>query len=556
VEKWWRSWKEVYFVQEVSHFCLLFLLSMKEHVSHHHSDHCVGSNDDNCSVIIPHLTDGTIHGAVALWCCNRRLARRIYGPIEEWDVSQVTNMLGLFEGWPNFNANIGRWDVSQVVDLSRIFRWASDFNQSVENWNVCNVRTMKQAFDRAEAFNQPLSRWDISNVMDMSYMFAGARAFNQSLSTWNVTTKINVAFMFSHATAFNQSLTTWCISKDTLSTHMFEAAPLFHMSNAPRVAFPQDQIHFESTAIPRCHPSFTVDNDRVRVTSTTTLRTDDVDVSSFAHCSGYLLSLPVLLQGLYHRLPLDLCREIRAMLWQPLTDDTIQDAVQKLDEVDVFHRHGLIELWDVRQVTAMDRLFYDHHEFNGDISRWDVSHVTSMSEMFGWASSFNVPIGGWDVSRVTNMRGMFQWGGAFNQPLNEWNVARVRCMRCMFHGCRRFNQPLCAWDVSAVEDMSELFSGCVVFNQPLARWDVSRVIDMREMFNHALVFNQNVSAWNVGHVRNITRMFYSAMQQRYQWMMDWEMSQVQAMAQMFGDDTAGFYEGLTKCRPHVLTMVM
>lgn len=35
-----------------------------------------------------------------------------------------------------------------------------------------------------------------------------------------------------------------------------------------------------------------------------------------------------LLHELHERLPVDICREIRSMVWEPLTDDTIQQAVE------------------------------------------------------------------------------------------------------------------------------------------------------------------------------------------------------------------------------------
>ena len=37
--------------------------------------------------------------------------------IGDWDVSNVTNMYGMFTNAINFNQDIGDWDVSNVTDM-------------------------------------------------------------------------------------------------------------------------------------------------------------------------------------------------------------------------------------------------------------------------------------------------------------------------------------------------------------------------------------------------------------------------------------------------------
>ena len=45
-----------------------------------------------------------------------------YGPMPDWDVSNVTNMVFAFNDRTDFNADIGDWDVSNVIDMC----WTSD----------------------------------------------------------------------------------------------------------------------------------------------------------------------------------------------------------------------------------------------------------------------------------------------------------------------------------------------------------------------------------------------------------------------------------------------
>lgn len=136
------------------------------------------------------------------------------------------------------------------------------------------------------------------------------------------------------------------------------------------------------------------------------------------------------LHELHERLPVDICREIRAMVWEPLTDETLPSAVASWSDPrtvrQTLQRFGLIELWDVRHVTNMDRLFLDRKHFSADLSRWDTRHVRSMVQTFHGASSFNGPLGRWNVGQVIDMRGMFDGCQSFNQPLAHWDVSQVR----------------------------------------------------------------------------------------------------------------------------------
>ena len=88
------------------------------------------------------LDDGNIQTAVRAWDGNSYEASLTYGPIEDWDVSKVTDMSKLFEYYLNFNEDIGDWDVSAVTDMNNMFLTASNFNQDITNWDVSAVTDM------------------------------------------------------------------------------------------------------------------------------------------------------------------------------------------------------------------------------------------------------------------------------------------------------------------------------------------------------------------------------------------------------------------------------
>ena len=84
--------------------------------------------------------------------------------------------------------------VSNMSDLFSTYDEESDnyiepavpFNQDIGSWDVSNVTDMFGMFDNADAFNQDIGSWDVSNVTDMAFMFYKAASFNKDLNSWNV----------------------------------------------------------------------------------------------------------------------------------------------------------------------------------------------------------------------------------------------------------------------------------------------------------------------------------------------------------------------------------
>ena len=136
--------------------------------------------------------------------------------IGSWDVSNVTDMSGMFRK-SSFNQYIGSWDVSKVTSMLCMFR-KSSFNQDIGSWDVSNVTDMRCMFD-CSSFNQDISSWDVSNVTDMSWMFAYS-LFYQDISSWDVSNVTDMSGMFSH-TPFNQDIGSWDVSNVKDMSSMF-----------------------------------------------------------------------------------------------------------------------------------------------------------------------------------------------------------------------------------------------------------------------------------------------------------------------------------------------
>ena len=88
------------------------------------------------------------------------------------DTSLITDMRRLFENTTRTDfSGIENWDVSNVTDMSDMFSFTKKFNQPLNNWDVSSVITMGSMFYEAKKFNQPLNNWDLSKVVDKEHMF-------------------------------------------------------------------------------------------------------------------------------------------------------------------------------------------------------------------------------------------------------------------------------------------------------------------------------------------------------------------------------------------------
>ncbi len=84
------------------------------------------------------LRNSYLRKAAIIWCIgphdeNKPLYDSLYsyyhGHISDWNMSEVTNMSGLFKGYSHFNDDITRWDVSRVKNMTNLFHSAISFNQ-------------------------------------------------------------------------------------------------------------------------------------------------------------------------------------------------------------------------------------------------------------------------------------------------------------------------------------------------------------------------------------------------------------------------------------------
>ena len=241
--------------------------------------------------------------------------------LNNWDVSNVTDMSWMFDEAIFFNQPLNNWNVGNVTDMSFMFFLARSFNQPLNNWDVSNVTDMLGMFGLANSFNRPLNNWDISNVTDMSYLFGLAESFNQSLNSWDVRNITNMSDMFYGAHSFNQPLDNWNVSNVTDMSNIFDEATDF---NQPL---------------------------------------DSWDVSNVTDMSDMFYDADSFNQPLYN--------------WDV---SNVTNMSKMFDGASSFNQP--LNNWDVSNVTKMSEMFDGASSFNQPLNNWDVSNVTNMSYMF------------------------------------------------------------------------------------------------------------------------------------------------------------------------------
>ena len=90
------------------------------------------------------------------------------------DLTGTTSLSSAFYNCTNLGSDgsLNNWDVSSVTSMYGMFFCASSFNQPLGDWDISSVTSMSGMFTNAFSFDQPLGDWDVSSVRFMSNIFS------------------------------------------------------------------------------------------------------------------------------------------------------------------------------------------------------------------------------------------------------------------------------------------------------------------------------------------------------------------------------------------------
>ena len=150
--------------------------------------------------------------------------------INDYDVSNITDLTNFFFGCTNFNQNINNWFIDNKIDLGGTFRGCTNFNQPLNNWNVLNVQFMNNLFYACTNFNQDISNWNVENVRRFNQCFLNCTNFDQPLNSWNTLSCVDSALMFYNCTNFNKPLNNWVTTSFVNMSFMFFGCTNFNQN--------------------------------------------------------------------------------------------------------------------------------------------------------------------------------------------------------------------------------------------------------------------------------------------------------------------------------------
>ena len=125
---------------------------MKKHL-HQFSELTIVKHDKPIRIldenIVDVMADFDDHDIYSVWGHAHEVLENDFGPVEDWDVSFITDMSHWFASSDkvcDFNEDISKWDVSSVTNMDLMFDCNTEFNQPLfgmsqvlQPWRKCSL---------------------------------------------------------------------------------------------------------------------------------------------------------------------------------------------------------------------------------------------------------------------------------------------------------------------------------------------------------------------------------------------------------------------------------
>ena len=418
-----------------------------------------------------------------------------------WNTANVTNMNAMFYAAAHANPITTNWDTSKVNNFGNMFALASIANPNTTNWNTANVTTMAYMFINNTVATPATINWDTAKVTSMEGMFYGSTLANPDTSNWNVSNVTKMGALFLNATHANPNTTNWNTANVTDMSNMFCSATI---ANPNTTNWKTSNV----TSMNRMFCNSTVANPF----------TTNWNTSNVTDMSQMFYNLSIANPDVSHFDTSNVTNMFQMF---------IQDYVATPDT----------KTWNTAKVTNMSGMFWNANAANPDTSGWNTSNVTDMSSMFVLALAANPNTSNWNTAKVTNMGNMFYVTDHANPDVSNWNTSNVTSMASMFRRAIIANPDVSRWNMSKVTDISWMFADAALANPDVSSWDTSKVTTMAGLFcpihNAALsIATPNTSSWNTSSVTDFSYMFNNAPLANPV-MTSWDFTKTTTMAGMF-----------------------
>jgi surface protein len=373
--------------------------------------------------------------------------------IGHWDVSNVTNMSGMFSQ-SKFSGDISGWNVSGVTDMSGMFHIALDFNADISGWNVANVTDMSYMFYSPwtpMTFNQDISGWNVSNVTNMTHMFYNAQNFNQDISGWNVANVTDMTNMLNYTKLYS-------INYDSILNTWSNKADAYELQTG--VIFGAEGLTYSEGATSSRENLITnygwdISGDTLLKTGTLTYHISGVWDNNVLPILNAHNSFELVVSTTETDLDDITFVSIEFAYTEIIGDDGFQSYILNTTPSS-YQITEIVDFGNIPLSTSGDQF----NTYTGGLPAGSAPIIrpgTSGINMFS-NTNFETGIGHWDVSGVTNMSYMFYNAQNFNQDISGWKVANVTDMSYMFYNALDFNQDISGWNVANVTDMTNMLN--------------------------------------------------------------------------------------------------
>lgn len=300
-----------------------------------------------------------------------------------WDVSEVTNMSQMFNGFgKRARLNLRGWDTSKVKNMAEMFNGDEKHNENgiaeitgISGFNTSEVVNMQGMFQSTRLTSLDLSNWDVSNVSVMERMFAEARNLTSlDVSGWDTYSVTSMYRMFAGCNELTN-----ITGVDGFNT--FNVADMSHMfantSKLPSLEFVEN---------------FDVHN---------------VNDFSYMFASYYWSNPP--------RYGEDENEDRKANYVYDLTKGFQSPLVRNID----------LSSWDTSKAEAMDGMFANFRGTISNISNFDVSRLVSAISMFYSAGVESLDLSNWNTVSLKSASSMFYSRYIKNLNLKSFDTSQL-----------------------------------------------------------------------------------------------------------------------------------
>ena len=352
--------------------------------------------------------------------------------IDQWGDNVWGSMESAFDGCSHLTTTATDVpDLQAVSTLERMFAGASVFNADISNWDVSNVTNMLGTFFNATAFNQDLEGWNIGSVTNMDGMLSGTGLslanYDNTLIGWaaqsvqtNVPLGVAGLNYCNGENARNDLISVgWSFDNDSKAC----PDPFITIWDTDQSGVSGNN-EIKIPIKPGESYNYNVDWDNDGIYDEIGITTEVIH--GFGAPGVYTIRIQGVFPSIYFANGGDKDKIMEIANWGDIEWSSMENAFYGCTNL----TSSAGDTPDLSGVSSMESMFNHAISFDSDVSSWDVSQVTNMSAAFYEALAFNQDLSSWDISNVTNMVEMLSYSGLdldnYDNTLISWAAQSVK----------------------------------------------------------------------------------------------------------------------------------